>query len=156
MNLITRRAPVVRVQAVRERTVVYETAIGGPVDLAAAIRALIGDMDREGFVVIHLNAKHKIVSLEVAAVGTLTAVLVSPSSVFKGALLANAASIALGHLHPSGDPTPSPEDLALTRQLMQAGEVLGVRVVDHVVIGEDCHVSLRETSSLWREQPFHQ
>jgi DNA repair protein RadC len=116
---------------------------------------LIGDQDREAFVVVHLNAKHKIVSLEVVAIGTLSATLVHPREVFKGALLANAAAIGLAHNHPSGDPTPSPEDLALTAQLLAAGEVVGVRVLDHIVIGDDCHVSIRETTHLWQDQAFH-
>lgn len=152
----THQAAVVRVQAIRERTLIYETAIAGPAPLAAATRALIGDFDREAFVVLHLSAKHKIVSLEVVSIGTLSATLVHPREVFKGALLANCSAIALAHAHPSGDPTPSNEDLALTRQLMEGGELLGIRVVDHVVLGDENHVSLRETTGIWREMPFHQ
>lgn len=149
------RAAVVRVQAVRERTLTYEATISGPSAMATAVRALIGEHDREAFVVVHLNAKHKIVSLEVVAVGTLSATLVHPREVFKGALLANAAAIGLAHNHPSGDPTPSPEDLALTAQLLAAGEVVGVRVLDHIVLGDDRHVSLRDTTMLWQDTPFH-
>lgn len=151
-----RRAAVVRVQLVRERRLSYEPGIGGPSDLAAAARALVGDEDREAFVVLHLTTKHKVASIEVVSRGTLDATLAHPREVFKGALLANAAAIALAHNHPSGDPTPSHEDIALTKQLMAAGEILGVRVLDHVVLGDECFVSLRQTTSLWEEAHFHQ
>ena len=152
-----RRAAVVRVELVRERTITYPggSPVAGPAELAAVARAVIGAADRELFVVLHLSAKHRINSVEAVATGTLCATLVHPREVYKGALLANACAIALAHNHPSGDPTPSPEDLTLTRQLMAAGEVMGVRVLDHVVLGDECYVSLRETTQLWSGQPFH-
>ena len=70
--------------------------------------------------------------------------MVHPREVFKAALLANAASIVLAHNHPSGDPAPSPDDVALTRRLVDAGRLLGVEVLDHIVIGEGRYVSVRE------------
>ena len=138
--------PVLRV--VRERTADYDRrrAVSNVDDLARAVRAVLADADRETFVVLHLDTKHNVMSAEVVAVGTLSATLVHPREVFKGAILANAARVALGHNHPSGDPTPSPEDHALTRKLIEAGQILGVPVVDHVVVGDGTgrHVSIRE------------
>jgi DNA repair protein RadC len=76
--------------------------------------------------------------------GTLDATLVHPREVFKAALLANAATIVLAHNHPSGNPAPSPDDMALTRRLIDAGRLLGVDVLDHIVIGDGRYVSFRE------------
>jgi DNA repair protein RadC len=116
---------------------------------ASALAAhLLENRDRETFVAIHLDSKLRVLSAEVVAIGTLSATLVHPREVFKGALLSNAASIVVAHNHPSGDPTPSPEDLALTQTLIRAGELLGVAVHDHLIIGETT-LSLRETTRLW-------
>jgi DNA repair protein RadC len=109
---------------------------------------LLADADRETFIAIHLDAKLRLLSAETVAVGTLTATLIHPREVFKGAVLSNAASIIVAHNHPSGDPTPSPEDLALTETLIRAGELLGIALTDHLVIGATT-VSMRETTSLW-------
>lgn len=75
--------------------------------------------------------------------GTLTAALVHPREVFRPAILASAAAIVLVHNHPSGDPEPSEEDLAITRRLIQVGELHGIGVLDHVIIAKDGHVSFR-------------
>lgn len=149
------RTPLVRVQLVRDRQVSYLKHINAPDQLAAAARAVIGELDREAFMVLHLDHKHKLLSMETVAVGTISSVVVHPREVYKGALLASAAAIALAHVHPSGDPTPSEEDRVLTTRLLQAGEILGIRVLDHLVLGTDCFVSLRETTSLWQQQLFH-
>lgn len=148
----TKRAPLVRVQLVKERTLAYETAVCSASTLASVARAVLSDDDRERFVAIHLNTKHKVLSVEVVAMGTLNATLVHPREVFKGALLANAAAVCLAHNHPSGDPTPSPEDHALTRTLREAGAILGIQVLDHVVLGDGMRfVSLRDITQDWRE-----
>ena len=97
--------------------------------------------DREEFVVLLLNAKNKLLGFHVVSVGSLTPSLVHPREVYKVAILGNAAAIILLHNHPSGDPTPSAEDLHITTRLRQVGEVLGIRVLDHVVIGDGRYVS---------------
>ena len=117
---------------------------------AALAEQLLAGRDRETFVVIHLDSKRGLLSVEVVAMGTLNATLVHPREVFKGALLANAASVVIAHNHPSGNTAPSPEDLALTRQLLKAGELLGVPVDDHIIVG-DTAASLRETTRLWAD-----
>ena len=99
---------------------------------------------REHFLVLHLDGKNRLLGIEETSVGTATAALVHPREVFLGAILANAASVILAHNHPSGDPTPSAEDAALTARLRQAGELLGVRVLDHVVLGAGRFVSMAE------------
>ena len=97
--------------------------------------------DREEFVVLLLDAKNKQMGFHVVSVGALTSSLVHPREVYKVAILGNAAAIILLHNHPSGDPTPSAEDLSITTRLRQVGDVLGIRVLDHVVIGDGRYVS---------------
>jgi DNA repair protein RadC len=140
-----RRLPIVRVQLVREgtRTTTVST-IRGPRDAAQLFRELIGDADREHFVMLMLDTKNAVRGLHTVSVGDLSSSIVHPREVFKAALLSSAASLIFVHNHPSGDPTPSPEDIAVTRRLVEAGELLGVEVLDHVVIGEGVHVSLKE------------
>jgi DNA repair protein RadC len=108
------------------------------------IRDLMRSADRETFACLHLNTKNHLLSWEVVAIGSLNTSVVHPRELFKAAVLANAASVVLVHNHPSGDPTPSGADLALTRRLVRAGDVLGIEVLDHVIFGEDTCVSLRD------------
>jgi DNA repair protein RadC len=139
------RLPVVRVALVREGTVVSETrVIRTPSDAAVVVRGAIGDYDREAFVVLLLNTKHRVVGVHIAGVGTLDSAPTGPREVFRAAILAGAKAVIFGHNHPSGDPTPSAADLHLTKRLVKAGDLLGIPVLDHVVIGETSHVSLRE------------
>lgn len=99
--------------------------------------------DRECFYVLHLNAKNEIIGKELVSMGTLTNSLIHPREVFKAAILNNSASIICVHNHPSGDPTPSREDILITNRLVEAGALLGISVLDHVIIGE-FYKSLRE------------
>jgi DNA repair protein RadC len=95
------------------------------------------DADREHFVVILLDQKHGVIGINTVSVGSLTASVVNPREVFKPAILANAAAIICGHNHPSGDPQPSREDRAITTKLFDAGKLLGIDVLDHVIIGAE-------------------
>ncbi len=103
---------------------------------------------QERFVVVMLDGRHRVIGEEVVSQGTLTASLVHPREVFRPALRASAAALILVHNHPSGDPTPSAEDRAVTARLARAGEILGVRVLDHVVVAERGFVSLREEGAM--------
>jgi len=98
----------------------------------------------EKFGIITLNAKNKILGLHVIAVGSLDTVIVEPREVFKAALLNNARSIIAFHNHPSGDPTPSPEDIRVTNRLKRSGEILGINLIDHIITGEKGYVSMKE------------
>ena len=102
--------------------------------------------DREQFICLHLNARNQVNALEVVSIGTLNASLVHPREVFKGAILNNAAGVILAHNHPSDDPTPSSEDQALTRRMVQAGEIMGINVLDHVIVGPGCFLSMKESN----------
>jgi DNA repair protein RadC len=99
---------------------------------------------REHFVVLLLNARHELERRETVSIGSLNASIVHPREVFLPAILHSAASVVLVHNHPSGDPTPSAEDVAITERLRQVGEIMGVRVLDHVVIGHGRYVSFAD------------
>jgi DNA repair protein RadC len=90
-----------------------------------------------------LNTKNKVAGAHIISQGSLSASIVHPREVFKAALLNNSASIILAHNHPSGDPEPSREDVETTKRLVEAGEILGIRVLDHVIIGEQ-YLSMKE------------
>lgn len=122
-------------------------AIRTPKDAYRLIRR-IGKEDREHFVVILLNARHVPLGVHVVSIGTLTASLVHPREVFKPAVIANAATVILGHNHPSGDLTPSADDLALTHRLCQVGELLQIEVLDHLIVSGSTFVSLKEQGQL--------
>ena len=95
----------------------------------------IGDGEQESFVVISLDRKNGALSTEIVTSGLLDASLVHPREIFRCAILRNAAAIVLAHNHPSGDPTPSAEDVRITRQLIEAGRILDIKVLDHVILG---------------------
>lgn len=114
----------------------------GPDDAYRAAKAVL-PTDREGFAVLHLDARHRLRSIELVSVGSLNASIVHPREVFKGAILANAASIILAHNHPSGEAEPSEEDLTITRRLVECGDLIGIGVLDHVIVAGDTFVSFR-------------
>ena len=121
-----------------------DPAIQGPADIAPALIERIGHLDREHFVCVHLDARNRPTEYETVSIGTLTASIVHPREVFKSAIVGNAASIILAHNHPSGELTPSADDLALTKRLCEVGELLGIEVLDHLVIGTDDHLSMKD------------
>jgi DNA repair protein RadC len=102
---------------------------------------------RESFHVLMLDGRHRLIALEEVSVGTLTASLVHPREVFRGAIRHAAASILLVHNHPSGDPSPSAEDRAVTERLYGAGELLGISVIDHVIVAAEGYFSFREADA---------
>jgi len=97
--------------------------------------SLIYRPDTENFIVVHLNARRRPIGFEIITHGLLDQLLVHPREVFKSAIVANAAAIVLAHNHPSGDPTPSDADIKVTRDLIKAGQLLRIEVLDHVILG---------------------
>jgi DNA repair protein RadC len=106
---------------------------------AALLRPCFEGLDREQFVVCGLDAKHRVIGINVVSIGTLTLSLVHPREVFKALILMNAAAWLCAHNHPSGDVTPSQEDRALTKRLREASELLGITLLDHLILGEGCY-----------------
>ena len=126
---------------------VRETAIDGTLLTSPEqVEAYMEDLRRaqqECFVAIALNTKNKVIEKHLISLGTLNSSLVHPRECFRALIHSNAATWICCHNHPSGDPTPSAEDIRITRQLVSAGEVMGIKLLDHVVIG-DSALSLRE------------
>lgn len=108
----------------------------------------IRNQKKEYFVALYLNARNELIHKETISIGTLTRSLVHPREVFASALLHSAASILVAHNHPSGDTTPSEDDLLITKRLQEAGELLGIALFDHLIISRDSHCSLREHGHL--------
>lgn len=117
-----------------------------PKEAAAVAWEYLKESDREQFLVLFLDTKNNLIGLNAATVGILDSTLVHPREVFKGAILASAASVVLAHNHPSsGDPAPSLEDQQVTRRLYDAGQIIGIEVMDHVIVGgKERWVSLKE------------
>jgi DNA repair protein RadC len=124
------------------------SVIRSPSDVYRHFHPSLRDARQERFVVVLLDARQRVLRSEVVSQGTLTASLVHPREVFRPALRDAAAALVLVHNHPSGDPTPSAEDREVTSRLARAGEILGIRVVDHVVVAERGFCSLREEGAL--------
>ena len=139
-----------RLQLVREAPVAAPSPEQGPQVLdhpgrvARLLSPLLSGLDREHFVVLALDARHRPIGCHTVSVGSLSASIVHPREVFKFAILANAAAVILAHNHPSGDPTPSHDDVELTRRLRDAGELVGIAVLDHVVVADGTWLSFRE------------
>ena len=132
-------------------TLVAESSVLAPsglvqTSLAAAslLRPCFEGLDREQFLVCGLDAKHRIIGINIVSIGSLTLAIVHPREVFKPLILMNAAACICAHNHPSSDPTPSPEDRVLTQRLRQGAELLGITLLDHIVLGEDRHFSFAD------------
>lgn len=113
-------------------------------DLASVAREFLAGEDRETFITINLDRSHRINSIHVVAVGTLAEAMIHAREVFKAAILSNAACIAIAHNHPSGDPEPSAEDIKATLELIDCGDLLGIKVLDHIIVGDDRYTSFSE------------
>jgi DNA repair protein RadC len=113
-------------------------------ETAANHLSFIKNNEEESFVVLHLDTKNKVTKKETISTGTINSSIVHPREVFKSAIRESTASIILGHNHPSGIVDPSHEDIQTTRRLVDAGELLGIRVLDHIIVAGDKHLSLKE------------
>jgi DNA repair protein RadC len=119
-----------------------------PADVAAWLLPQFGGAPVEQFGTVLLDTKHRLISVRVVSVGSLDASAAHPRDVFREAVAARAAAVILFHNHPSGDPLPSRDDVAITRQLVAAATVLGIEVMDHVILGAATYFSFREMSRL--------
>ena len=105
-------------------------------DVAKLMADVVAGLDREAFFVVLVDGKNRVSGINLVSLGSLTAALAHPREVFKPAIAGSAAALILVHNHPSGDSSPSAEDLALTRWLCQAGDLVGIKVLDHIVLGD--------------------
>ncbi|URM33400.1 DNA repair protein RadC [Cytobacillus firmus] len=140
-----KRINIVSLKLVKESSLLYrERSIGSPEDGYKLMKHFLGDLDREAFIVISLDTKNQPVSINICHVGSLNASIVHPREVMKSAILSNAASIMVGHNHPSGHSAPSREDIEVTKRLVEAGRIVGIDLLDHIIVGDDNFVSLKE------------
>lgn len=137
-------------EVVRIKQVITEgelrTVIRSPEDLADVATQYIGDEDREVFLVLVLDTKNQINAVHRCHVGSINASIVHPREVFKVAILNNGASIAVAHNHPSTNPSPSREDIDITKRLKDAGDIIGIQLLDHLIVtpNKEKYVSLKE------------
>lgn len=122
--------------------------IRGPDDVVAFVGPKLRKEQREHFLVLLLNARHEVIGKETVSIGSLNASIVHPREVFRSAIVNSAASIIAVHNHPSGDAEPSEEDVAITKRLVQAGELIGIAVLDHVIVASRGVVSFRSRQLL--------
>jgi len=120
-----------------------------PGDAAQLLMAEMAHLEQEHFRVQYLDTRNRMLGSETVYVGSLNASHIRVAEVFRDAVRRNCAAIIVAHNHPSGDPAPSPEDVAVTRQLVEAGKLLDVEVLDHLVIGRQRFVSMRERGLGW-------
>jgi DNA repair protein RadC len=145
-------AAAMRVEACLElgRRLAYGRPLGrrrvdGPADVARLVGPGLRDADREHFVVVLLTTKNQVIDVITVSIGSLSASIVHPREVLKPAIQASAAALVVAHNHPTGVPTPSPEDLQFTRRLARCCDLVGIRLLDHVIVGDGNYESLRET-----------
>lgn len=118
--------------------------VEGPADVAALLQPWLRDADREHFVAVLLTTKNQVIDVVTVSIGSLSASIVHPREVLKPAIQASAAAIVVAHNHPTGVPTPSTEDVEFTRRLARCCELIGIRLLDHVILGDGIYESLRE------------
>lgn len=119
-------------------------AFTSPRTCYSLIAPRLAGLKQEHFICLYLDIKKRLIREETISIGTLDTSIVHPRDVFKGAISQSASSIILAHNHPSGDPEPSPEDIALTQTLVDAGRLMGISVLDHIIVGDGRFVSLCE------------
>lgn len=151
-KVAAKRVDIVKIQMVKEGSLLYKNrTVHSPQNGFDLMKQFLGDVDREHFIVMCLDTKNQPTSLNICHIGSLNSSLVHPREVFKSAILSNAASIMVGHNHPSGNPEPSEADIMMTKRLEEAGDLMGIRLLDHLIIGEDTYISLKERGNFKTE-----
>jgi DNA repair protein RadC len=125
----------VKIQLIRESKPLRKYQITKPYDAYELVREELETLDREAFMVLALNTKNTVLGLNIVSMGTISSSIVHPREVFKSAILLNASCIMLVHNHPSGEPEPSKDDISITERLVDAGKLLGIQVIDHIIVG---------------------
>ena len=135
-KIISKRVDLVSVKLIKESSILYEPRrISSPKDAFELGKKFLVDSDREKLVLICLDNKNQPTSINTVSIGSLNSSIVHPREVFKVAILSNSATIIIYHNHPSGDITPSKEDINITKRLKEAGKILGIELIDHIIVG---------------------
>lgn len=130
-----------------------KTIVDDPAVAAAALSHELMWQTQERFAVVLLDIRHRLMGTKVITIGTATETLAHPREIFKEVIRHGAVRCIVAHNHPSGNLDPSPDDLALTRQLLQGAQILNIPILDHLIIGNGDYRSLRQTTQLWQETP---
>ena len=137
MSNVAKRINIVSIKMLKESSFLYQTRkILSPNDAYEMIKEQLEGLDCEQFIIAYLNKKNEPTNITVVSIGSLNKAIVHPREVFKTSILSNAASIMAFHNHPSGETTPSQQDIQLTNRLYEAGELLGIKLLDHLIIGD--------------------
>lgn len=141
-----KRVDIVSLKMVKESSVMYHNRrISTPEEAVDLLRYLLDECDREKMVVCCLNTKNEPTNISIVSIGTLNSSIVHPREIFKTAIVSNSASIIIAHNHPSGDTKPSREDINITKRIKESGELIGINMIDHIIIGEGYkYTSLKE------------
>lgn len=143
------RISVVTIKMEKEKNILVDNKkVSSPKDVYELMKDYLKGADREYLVLLSLDMKNNINSINTVSIRSLNSSIVHPREIFKTAILSNAASIILIHNHPSGDTTPSKEDINITYRIKESGKILGIELLDHVILGDNSYSSLKEKSIL--------
>lgn len=148
--MAAKRISIVSCKLVKEcPSITYaQRKINHPEDAVSLVQSFLDNADREMMILLCLDRKGQPTTLQTISIGTLNSSLVHPREVFKAAILSNSASIILAHNHPSGDPSPSTEDIEITKRIKESGKILGIELLDHLIIGCNSHYSLKSNGGI--------
>lgn len=142
---------VVKMQLVKESRVLFDAKVSSPAVVAKMIKQMTDGSDRELVYVVSVDSKNKPIATELISMGGVNSSIIDIGNIFKHALLANAAGVIIAHNHPSGDVTPSVEDIRVTKRIEEAGKLLNLPILDHVIVGDmetDAYYSFLENGRL--------
>lgn len=140
-----KKVNIISLKLVRESSFLYpERSVKSSEDAYKLVKRFLVEADREYFLVACLDTKNQPTAINVCHIGSLNSSIVHPREVFKSAILSNSASVIVAHNHPSSDPTPSREDIEVTKRLVEAGKIIGIDVIDHIIVGDETYTSLKE------------
>ena len=148
------KEPVIHDTFIRETRVNYLPSehtmfkIVNSADVATFVRSILTDNSREHFVAMYLDSLHRVAANSIISIGTANMAPAAPREVFQRAILSGAIAIVVAHNHPSGSPHPSDDDRAVTRRLHESGNLLGIRLLDHVIVADVSHYSFSEQGEL--------
>lgn len=126
----------------------FQGVVNSPQDAAQLVLRELSMADKEHFMIIMLNTKNRVIAKKIISIGHLHASLVHPREMFKEAIKRSSAAVVLVHNHPSGDLTPSKDDITTTERLREVGEILGIEILDHIIVGDNRYLSFREQGLL--------
>ena len=151
MGVMTKGLEVVKIRLVKEEPLMNDRYVTCPEDAVQVLSDELAEIDREVFAVLNFNTDGSVINMNIVSVGTLNSSMAYPREVFKSSILSNAASVILVHNHPSGHTKPSKADYDITKRLIEAGEILGIDVLDHIIISgqnKQRNYSLRDHDEL--------